>query len=340
MPLHTDDATAIVRFTGLGVLCLSNDQNNDPIRAENLFIHEEGHELTLEIFQPVPDGTALPGHEDLAQWRMFQDDPTMGAVANTWYERIAVYENLDYSRFDSQDVTRGVTIDITGGNTQVSGYQKWDSSSSSSSLSAPPPFTRLNNSTASPNDPNDFGWIVNISQDGLLGGASGPGCQTFLNDRLASRLFITNALLYTAKLTGEDEFYQVSRVIDPTTSVVTTPSTPIQRYGKMAEEIGARLDGSTVEVIITVGNQVNTHPLPRLDKPYIILIKNNASVANSDMEIYRSLWGAQTYQDLFTQEEIDYRLALNGAVTGREICNGIYTECPGKIQDFFTNNTQ
>ncbi|HEX7723413.1 MAG TPA: hypothetical protein VF397_14735 [Pyrinomonadaceae bacterium] len=70
MPVQESSATALVRFTGLGIICFNHDQQ----RCEIGVIRDNNHKLTIKIQKPV-----------------FQEGSESDVVV---YEDIAVYENL------------------------------------------------------------------------------------------------------------------------------------------------------------------------------------------------------------------------------------------------------
>ena len=154
MPIDTSSAAAIVRFSGLGVLRF----NRAKTLAENLFLHEAGHTVTVEIFKPLvarlktfysqnPDEA-----KGLATFRRFPDDEEPCAL----YKRVAVYEDIDVSQMDTHNGHLDVCIEVSGEEcTEMNGVGKFQ----------PAPFDR----TTGVGDENDFRWIVNVTDEPLLG---------------------------------------------------------------------------------------------------------------------------------------------------------------------------
>jgi len=90
MPVQESFATALVRFTGLGIICFNDDQQ----RGEIGVIRDNNHTLTIKIQKPV-----------------FQEGSDTDVVV---YQDIAVYENLP-----KQDVA----IEINAEQPAIQGYE-------------------------------------------------------------------------------------------------------------------------------------------------------------------------------------------------------------------------
>jgi hypothetical protein len=94
MSVQESTATALVRFTGLGILCL----NQDPQRAEIAAIRDDTHILCIKIEKPV-----------------FHDDAENDLIT---YQPIATYENLPKD---------GVRVEIKASNPAIAGYELYQS---------------------------------------------------------------------------------------------------------------------------------------------------------------------------------------------------------------------
>ena len=105
-------------------------------------------------------------------------------------------------------------------------------------------------------------------------------------------------------------------------------SSAVSYFGKINDEIGAKIVAEQVRVEVTIGTEAHTHLLPKLDMPYVIYIKNNAAVSGSDMPIYKKLYQTTgpTF-DLLTNQEIGL-MRGSSTITGREFCSGIFEEYP------------
>lgn len=321
MPVSISSLTgAIVRFTGLGILC----HNEDDSRAENLFIHEGKHMPIVEIYSPLE----LAGNAHYnSNPTEAEGDPTLRKIFDHnsdtnywWYRREALYEisqtHLDY----------GLRIEISGENNGsalpgTTFYKK------------PGSPDNFDHSSTTLNDPDDYRWLVNAAKDGLMG----PNPNTLaphncvLNPNhgfLTSTLFISNAVVYTETL-AQDANTNANLVYNK----VQNGSAVDPPYGWIADEMGAHIDTAYVNLNITAGEYQVTHSLPRIHKPHMIFIKNNAPVSETDMPVYRNFWTIDETvapYDLKTDgelTEVDY-------VTGRELCSGIYTDCTGSVESF------
>lgn len=329
--------TAVVRFTGLGVLCL--DQRNG--RAENYFIHDENHWLTVEIFKPfhpnVNDAfNADPGDaEARPTYRQFYFSLSQ---ESHWYKRIAVYQDLDLMQIDQNGRTAELTIDIAGYNNDdtlplIDSWGKYKVGGDD--------FPREDLSAT--DRPNDFRWMVNIKK-GELFGPDAAFSKDNVNRFPHSNLYIKNAELYTELLAGSES------APPPAAEALGAPAPPAPivykkvghgpdnslvydapaDYGMLAGEMGALIDSDFVQVIIQIGDERTIHNLPKLDvMPYVIYVRNNAPNAESDMPIYRKLWGIDDNDslsgtfDILTETEVSAR-----QITAREICSGVWTEWP------------
>jgi hypothetical protein len=315
MPIDTSSAAAVVRFSGLGVLRF----NRDRTLAENLFLHEAGHTVTVEIFKPLVARLKTFFSQNpeeatgLATFRRFPDDNEPCPL----YKRVAVYEDIDVSQMDTNNGPLDVCIDVSGeGYTERNGVETFE----------PAPFDRL----AGEGDENDFRWIVNVTAAGLLGT---PVPTTAQNSEITTsvpttRLKIRNAEFYTHSRAANGQtpyvYQQVEDVLPGGPRALST----IRPFGMINDEIGARIDAEKVRVEVTIGTEAHTHILPKLEMPYVIYIKNNAAVSGSDMPIYKKLYETTgpTF-DLLTNEELGL-MEGSSTITGREFCAGIFEEFP------------
>lgn len=105
MPVKESSATALVRFTGLGILCFNRERRRGEIAA----IRDDKHSLSVRIQRPVfQDGTGrdLVVYEDLAVYdRLPKDGVTIeikarGRAAVEGYE---IYRSGQFDRLDSSD---------------------------------------------------------------------------------------------------------------------------------------------------------------------------------------------------------------------------------------------
>lgn len=317
MPIDTSSAAAIVRFSGLGVLCFNDGA------AENLFLHEAGHTLTVEIFKPLVARIRSfysTRSEEAAGLATFKQFPyargTRGEPLDAWYKRVAVYDDIDVSQLDTPDggPPLDVSVDISAeGTPAMASVGKY-----------PPvavPFDRVNDI----GDENDFKWIVNVTASRLTGTPTHP----LTTSVPTSRLNIRNAMFYTHSRAADENhvLYKYKRVErDPGRGPGITS---IADYGAINDEIGAKIDSNDgVRVVVNIGSEAHTHLLPKLDLPYVIYIKNNAAVSGSDMPIYQKLFRTTgPLIDLLTDAEIN-TLGDSSMITGREFCSGIYEEFP------------
>ena len=314
MPVTISSSTAaIVRFTGLGILC----HNEEMSRAENLFIHEGKHAPIVEIFSPLysPENDHYNANSAEAE-----GDPTLknifdhnSGTSHWWYRREALHE-ISHTHLNS-----GLTIEIVGEN---------DGSSlpDTTFFKKPGSPDNFDHSPTAPNDPDDYRWLVNAAKDGFMGPDPDPlvapaNCNLNRDHGfLTSTLFISHAEIYTETLAKD------AAGVNLVYNKVQEGSATFTPYGWIADEMGAHIDTASVRLNITAGKYEIIHSLPRLHKPHVIFIKNNAAISESDMPIYRNFWNIEdsvaTY-DLKTDSElmeVDY-------VTGRELCSGIFTDC-------------
>lgn len=106
MTIQESSATALVRFTGLGIICFNSDQRRGEIAA----IRDNKHLLTIKIQQPVyQDGgeSDVIVYQDIVTYEGLQKDEvqieikSLGTPAIEGYE---IYQSGDFDRLDSTDV--------------------------------------------------------------------------------------------------------------------------------------------------------------------------------------------------------------------------------------------
>lgn len=302
MSLDTSTAAAIVRFAGLGVLSIVDGHR----QAKNLFLHEAGHTLTVEIFKPLVERirTFYTDHpweaEGLAAFKRFPDDAESCAL----YKRLAVYEDLDVSQMDTRNGSLDISIDVSA--TEEAEFDlietfKYDT-----------PVDRM----APAEHKNDIRWMV--TSESLGRRSTAPTCPT-------TELRIRNAKLYTETLAVDENnnalvFKRVTEIAGAAPEWAAA-----ETFGSISDEIGAVINAKGVKVEVKIGGETHTHILPKIDgTPYVIYIKNNAAVSSSDMPIYRRLYEAVGNPfDLLTQNEIDAQRGAAGFITGRDFCSGI-----------------
>lgn len=94
MPIHESSATALVRFTGLGIICFNEDRG----RGEIGIVRDKNHTLTIKIQRPT-----------------FKEGADADVIV---YEDVAVYENLP---------KKNVEIEITSEQPAIEGYEIYQS---------------------------------------------------------------------------------------------------------------------------------------------------------------------------------------------------------------------
>ena len=106
MSIHESTATALVRFTGLGIICFNPDRNRGEIAA----IRDNKHTLSVKIQKPVfkeGSGNDVVAYEDMATYQQLPKDnvqieiKAQGQPAIDGYE---IYKPGDFDRLDSTDV--------------------------------------------------------------------------------------------------------------------------------------------------------------------------------------------------------------------------------------------
>jgi len=106
MPLNESSATALVRFTGLGIICFNNDKQRGEIAA----IRDNKHLLTVKIQRPVyqdGSGNDLIAYQDVATYQHLPKEDVqieIKAQGQPAIEGYEVYKPGDFDRLSSTDV--------------------------------------------------------------------------------------------------------------------------------------------------------------------------------------------------------------------------------------------
>src|SRR3979411_1485147 len=106
MSINEGSATALVRFTGLGIICFNKEGQRGEIGA----IRDNKHVLTIKIQKPVfQDGSDkdIVVYQDIASYENLPTDDVRidikasGKHAIEWYE---IDQSGDFDRLDTADV--------------------------------------------------------------------------------------------------------------------------------------------------------------------------------------------------------------------------------------------
>jgi len=106
MSVNESSATALVRFTGLGIVCFNEDRQRGEIAA----IRDNKHTLTIRIQKPVfQDGADrdIIVYQDIAAYEKFPKDNVqieIKASGNPAIKDYEIYQSGDFDRLDSADV--------------------------------------------------------------------------------------------------------------------------------------------------------------------------------------------------------------------------------------------
>jgi hypothetical protein len=105
MSIKESSATALVRFTGLGIICFNKEQQ----RGEIGVIRDNKHTLTVRIQKPVfQDGldNDLIVYEDVATYEKLPKDNVqieIKAVGTEAIQGYEIYQSGDFNRLESED---------------------------------------------------------------------------------------------------------------------------------------------------------------------------------------------------------------------------------------------
>jgi hypothetical protein len=274
MSINESSATALVRFTGLGIISFNQQQQ----RGEVAVIRDNKHTLSVRIQRPV-----------------FQDGADQDVVV---YQDIATYQKLPKD---------DVRIDIGAiGNPAVAGYQIYQTAG----------FDRLD----SP-DPNDFRWIVNMN---TLHGDT-PLVKNETDRDPLTRVCVSNGLFYTHKLDTKLFFEKVEK--DGKGDV-----TGREVFGNVAETVGVKIEGESVQFTIRIGDKEETHTLQRVDGlPFRIEIKNmdySDNAVYSDMPDYYQYLSPAGGDRFELTPIVEDDGAGGGSVNQIEFCHPIVVDDP------------
>lgn len=106
MPIQESSATALVRFTGLGIVCFNKEQQ----RGEIAGIRDNKHVLTIRIQRPVyQDGAEkdVIAYKDIATYENLPKDDVrieIKASGNPPITGYQIYQNGEFDRLNSHDV--------------------------------------------------------------------------------------------------------------------------------------------------------------------------------------------------------------------------------------------
>jgi hypothetical protein len=105
MPVDQSSATALVRFTGLGIICF----NDSTQQGEVAIVRDDKHELSIKVQQPVyqnQGGNDVIVYQDLYSYTALPDDGVEIEIAggsNTTVEGFTVYQVGEFDRLGSAD---------------------------------------------------------------------------------------------------------------------------------------------------------------------------------------------------------------------------------------------
>jgi hypothetical protein len=105
MPVKESSATALVRFTGLGIVCFNKNQQ----RGEIGVIRDQKHLLSIKIQQPAyhdGGGNDLIVYQDIATYQQLPKERVrieIKALRNPAVEGFEIYQSGDFDRLDTAD---------------------------------------------------------------------------------------------------------------------------------------------------------------------------------------------------------------------------------------------
>jgi hypothetical protein len=106
MPVKESSATALVRFTGLGIICFNSDRQRGEIAA----IRDHKHSLSIKIQKPVYQdgaGNDLIAYEDIVAYEKLPKEDVqleIKALGKPAIEGYEIYRSGDFDRLNSADV--------------------------------------------------------------------------------------------------------------------------------------------------------------------------------------------------------------------------------------------
>lgn len=125
MSIKESDATALVRFTGLGIICFNGERQRGEIAA----LRDNKHLLTIKIQQPVfqeGSGSDQIVYQDIATYRELPKDDVqieIKALGQRAIEGYDIYQSGEFDRLHSADVNDFrwiVNMDALHGDTALS----------------------------------------------------------------------------------------------------------------------------------------------------------------------------------------------------------------------------
>src|SRR6185503_17047659 len=105
MSVNESSATALVRFTGLGIVCFNKDRQ----RGEIGLIRDNKHELSIKIQRPVfqeGDGNDVVVYQDIATYQSLPKEGVKIEIKAEGQPAIAgfeIYQSGDFDRLDAAD---------------------------------------------------------------------------------------------------------------------------------------------------------------------------------------------------------------------------------------------
>jgi hypothetical protein len=105
MSIQESSATALVRFTGLGIICFNGERQRGEIAA----IRDDKHLLTIKIQQPVfqdGGGSDVIVYQDIATYQQLPKENVqieIKALGRPAIEGYEIYQSGDFDRLDSPD---------------------------------------------------------------------------------------------------------------------------------------------------------------------------------------------------------------------------------------------
>src|SRR5437868_499823 len=105
MSVNESSATALVRFTGLGIVCFNKERQRGEIAA----IRDNKHELTMKIQRPAfqaGDGMDLLVYQDIASYKGLPSNDVqieITAESKPAVEGYQIYQSGDFDRLAAAD---------------------------------------------------------------------------------------------------------------------------------------------------------------------------------------------------------------------------------------------
>jgi hypothetical protein len=105
MSVNESSATALVRFTGLGIICFNKERQ----RGEIAVIRDHKHTLTIKLQKPVyqnSGGNDVIVYQDIAVYEKLPKDEVQIEIkaAGSPIEGYEIYQRGDFDRLDSPDI--------------------------------------------------------------------------------------------------------------------------------------------------------------------------------------------------------------------------------------------